>query len=291
MSWLDLHMHSVISDDGEFEPEKLMEMCREAGLKTAAIADHNSTRAVKRALARAGENGLELIPAVELDCCIRGEELHVLGYGIDPDYPEYGKVEQNLFDQEQVSSKERLRLAEAAGLIVDHDLVYELAHDGVVTGEVIAEAALQNEENHGLLKDYLPGGKRSDNPYVNFYWDWCSQGKRAYAPVEFISLDKAVEIITESGGVPILAHPGNNTKEDEALLQDIFKAGVKGLEVFSSYHAKEQVDFYLDWALKRQLLLTAGSDFHGKTKPSIHLGSMDVRGLEDKIYKELMEAM
>ena len=88
-----------------------------------------------------------------------------------------------------------------------------------------------------------------------------------------------------------MAHPGNNTKEDEALLQDIFKAGVKGLEVFSSYHTKEQVDFYLDWALKRQLLLTAGSDFHGKTKPSIHLGSMDVRGLEDKIYKELMEAM
>lgn len=37
MNWLDLHMHSVISDDGEFEPEKLMDMCREAGLKTVAL--------------------------------------------------------------------------------------------------------------------------------------------------------------------------------------------------------------------------------------------------------------
>ncbi|GKH30729.1 PHP domain-containing protein [Muricomes sp. OA1] len=291
MNWLDLHMHSVISDDGEFEPEKLMDMCREAGLKTVAVADHNSTKALGRAAARAKENGLRLIPAVELDCCIRGRELHILGYGIDPEYPEYGKVEQNLLAQEQESSKIRLRLAEEAGLIVDHDLVYELAHHGVVTGEVIAEAALKNEENHALLRDYLPGGKRSDNPYVNFYWDWCSQGKCAYAPVEFISLDRAVEIITASGGVPILAHPGNNTREDEMLLQDIVKAGVRGMEVFSSYHTDEQVEFYLDWAMKRQLLITAGSDFHGKTKPSIHLGRMDVKGLEDKIYKELMDAV
>ena len=43
--------------------------------------------------------------------------------------------------------------------------------------------------------------------------------------------------------------------------------------------------------MKRQLLITAGSDFHGKTKPSIHLGRMDVKGLEDKIYKELMDAV
>lgn len=75
------------------------------------------------------------------------------------------------------------------------------------------------------------------------------------------------------------------------LLQDIVKAGVRGMEAFSSYHTDEQVEFYLEWALKRQLLITAGSDFHGKTKPSIHLGRMDVRGLEDKIYKELIDAL
>ena len=73
MNWLDLHMHSVISDDGEFEPEKLMDMCREAGLKTVAVADHSSTKALGRAAVRAKENALELIPAAELDCSHTGQ--------------------------------------------------------------------------------------------------------------------------------------------------------------------------------------------------------------------------
>lgn len=289
MSRLDLHMHSCISNDGEYEPEQLMELCRDAGLKTVAVADHNSTRAIGRAFAKAAGAGMELIPAIELDCSIEGTNLHVLGYGIHPDYPEFAKIEKELLKQEQESSEERLKLVEERGLIVDRQQAYALAHDGVVTGEVIAETALQNPKNHELLRDYLPGGNRSDNPYVNFYWDWCSQGKHAYVPVEFISLEKSVEVITKSGGIPILAHPGNNTKEKEELLQEIFRTGVRGMEVFSSYHTKEQRDFYLAWALKHHLLITAGSDFHGKTKPSIHLGEMDLGGMEEKIYQELME--
>ena len=30
-SYIDLHMHSLYSDDGEFTPTQLVEMCHEAG--------------------------------------------------------------------------------------------------------------------------------------------------------------------------------------------------------------------------------------------------------------------
>lgn len=42
-TWLDLHMHSHYSMDGEFEPGRLMELCAEAGLKAVALADHKSS--------------------------------------------------------------------------------------------------------------------------------------------------------------------------------------------------------------------------------------------------------
>lgn len=47
--FIDLHMHSLYSDDGEFTPKELVEMCRDKGIEIMAIADHNSVRAVKEA--------------------------------------------------------------------------------------------------------------------------------------------------------------------------------------------------------------------------------------------------
>lgn len=46
-------------------------------------------------------------------------------------------------------------------------------------GEMFAEVLLHmpQYEQHPLLKPNRPGGARSDNPYVNFYWDFYSQGK------------------------------------------------------------------------------------------------------------------
>lgn len=86
MSWLDLHMHSNISNDGEFSPKKLMELCLENSIKVAALADHNSVRGIKDASLQADELGIQLIPAIELDCTFRDVDLHLLGYGINFPY-------------------------------------------------------------------------------------------------------------------------------------------------------------------------------------------------------------
>ena len=47
MSWLDLHMHSEVSLDGEYSPKQLAGLCHETGLKVAALSDHNSVRGVE----------------------------------------------------------------------------------------------------------------------------------------------------------------------------------------------------------------------------------------------------
>lgn len=289
MSYIDLHMHSYYSDDGEFEPKQLIDLCLEKNIKYFSIADHNSVRGIKEAKEYCVGKNINIIPAIELDCTFNEINLHVLGYGIDYDKTVFYDIEDNIIKQEQFASKKRMKLVKELGIDFSDEVINSLSRNGVVNGEMIAEAAMKFDKNHEnpLLMPYYENGSRSDNPYVNFYWDYCAQGKAAYAEVSFISLQEAINIIEESGGIPILAHPGNNIKESINLLEQIISCGIKGIEVYSSYHSKEQVEFYKKFSLKHKLLLTCGSDFHGKTKPSIVIGGTDCEGIEDKIISQL----
>ena len=289
MSYIDLHMHSYYSDDGEFEPKQLIDLCLEKNIKYFSIADHNSVRGIKEAKEYCVGKNINIIPAIELDCTFNEINLHVLGYGIDCDKTVFYDIEDNIIKQEQFASKKRMKLVKELGIDFSDEIINSLSRNGVVNGEMIAEAAMKFDKNHEnpLLMPYYENGSRSDNPYVNFYWDYCAQGKAAYAEVNFISLQEAISIIEESGGIPILAHPGNNIKESINLLEQIISCGIKGIEVYSSYHSREQVEFYKKFSLKHKLLLTCGSDFHGKTKPSIVIGGTDCEGIEDKIISQL----
>ncbi len=291
MGWLDLHMHSDVSNDGEFSPKKLMELCLERSIKVTALADHNSVRGIEEAKLYADQWGIQLIPAIELDCTFRDVDLHVLGYDIDPNYADFKKVEQSVENQEIGTSKKRMELVKNMGIAFDYDEVMSLSRNGAVTGEMIAEVALNDDrnKNNTLMQPFYAGGDRSDNPYVNFYWDICSSGKGAYVPMQFMSLSDAIELIRAAGGVPILAHPGNNVKEDEELLHGIVQAGIIGMEVYSSYHSPEQIQFYSRQAEKYNLIKTLGSDFHGKTKPSIELGGVDCQNSEEELYQSLIK--
>lgn len=289
MSYIDLHMHSYYSDDGEFEPKQLIDLCLEKNIKYFSIADHNSVRGIKEAKEYCVGKNINIIPAIELDCTFNEINLHVLGYGIDCNKTVFYDIEDNIIKQEQFASKKRMKLVKELGIDFSDEVINSLSRNGVVNGEMIAEAAMEFDKNHEnpLLMPYYENRSRSDNPYVNFYWDYCAQGKAAYAEVSFISLQEAINIIEESGGIPILAHPGNNIKENINLLEQIISCGIKGIEVYSSYHSREQVEFYKKFSLKHKLLLTCGSDFHGKTKPSIVIGETDCEGIEDKIISQL----
>ncbi len=289
MSFIDLHMHSSYSDDGEYSPKDLVKMCFENGVKTFAISDHNSAGAIKEARDAAKNFGLTLIPAIELDCFYEGVNIHVLGYFIDEEYSGFLEIENDILYKEQLASKERIELVQELGIYVDLDEISKLSKNGVVTGEMIAEASLNNEKNRNniLLRPYFQGGERGDNPYVNFYWDFCSKGKLCYAKVEYISLKEAIYHIKKSGGIPILAHPGVNIWGDENILSKIINEGVCGIEVYSSYHSEEKTKFYKEKAKELNVLMTSGSDFHGKTKPKIKIGSVYCEGNEYVIIKNI----
>jgi len=278
MNKINCHMHSSISNDGTYSPEVLTEMCHVAKLKIFAIADHNSTRAYSIAKPIADKLGMRLIPAVELDCHIDGVNLHILGYGINPEDPAFYAYEEEIITQERNSSKFVVQKIRDLGIILDDQELEKIAIQGVITGEMIAEVALhdqRNDDNEDLLP-YRIKGSRSDNPYVNFYWDYCAQGKVAYYPIRFKTIDEIVKMIHDANGFAVLAHPGNNIMKDVDLFNKIIDKGVIGVEVYSSYHSEDVTLHYHKLALEKDLMMTLGSDFHGKTKPSIHLGKFEI---------------
>ena len=89
----DVHAHTRRSD-GVLEPAELVRQAHAAGIRLFAIADHDTLAAYRELTAPGADplpDGLELVPAVEINAVTRGlgldlpeGELHVLGIGVDP---------------------------------------------------------------------------------------------------------------------------------------------------------------------------------------------------------------
>jgi predicted metal-dependent phosphoesterase TrpH len=253
-------------------------MCKEAGVAVMAISDHNCVKANEAAEKEASAQGVKYIPATEIDCTYKGLNFHLLGYQINYKSPDFDKIENNIASQEITASHKRLELTRGLGFEISEGELRKLSDagywKGIWTGEMFAELLLNNPEykDNELLLPYREGGVRSANPFVNFYWDFYAQGKPCYAEMVFPSLEEAIAVIKDNGGKAVLAHPGMNLKNNFGLFDEIVKLGIDGVEAFSSYHSKEDNEYFYNAAQKYSLIATCGSDFHGKIKPAIHLG-------------------
>jgi len=288
-NYIDLHMHTKYSDDGEYTPTQIVQMCHEKGVKIMAIADHNSVKAIDEARREADKLGLKYIPAAEFDCQYKGLNLHILGYGFDHKQPVFTKIEENILAQELATSDLKLKLTNALGFELSKAQMDHYSENGVYTGECFAEVLLNDPryDHHDVLKPYRKGGSRDSNPYVNFYWDFYAQGKPCYTEIKYPSLEEIIKIIHETNGVAVMAHPGNNLKGQFDLLDQMFELDLDGVEAFSSYHTEETNRFFHQKALRFDKLITCGSDFHGKTKPSIQLNQTGCSIDQDLIATQL----
>lgn len=285
MKKLDLHMHSNFSDDGELTPKEIIDKAIENNIDIISITDHNSIKANAIALEYAKNKKIKYIAGIEIDCQYNGLNLHLLGYNFDFTKDCFLELEEKIINEEKQAGLKRIeKIQEVTKLYLDEVEVLKRANNGIVTGEVIAEVLLEDVRNKDseILKPYREGGARSDMPYVNFYWDYFSQGKPAYVHIEFIDLSDAIKMIKDNGGIAIIAHPGNNLKHNLNIIDELISAGIDGIEVFSQYHSKDDIEFFYNKCLKHNLLISCGTDFHGKNKPNIDLGKFEI-GFDSKI--------
>lgn len=278
MSKIDLHLHSSFSDDGELTPEEIVKLSLDRGMEIISITDHNSVKGIKGALEYGKNEDIKIISGIEIDCTYEDMNLHLLGYNIDYTKKWFYELEEDIFIQEMAAAEEKVdRIKKCTGLHLDKYEVFKRVNGKILTGEFIAQMLLENEDNrkNEMLKPYLEGGKRSEMPFVNFYWDFFSQGKPCYVPIKYLSLRETIDIIKESGGIPIIAHPANNLKGRLHAIDNIINEGVKGIEVFNTYHSIEETKYFYKKSKELGLFIACGSDFHGKNKPNIKIGEIN----------------
>ncbi|MCK5036611.1 MAG: hypothetical protein KAS73_12005, partial [Candidatus Sabulitectum sp.] len=100
---------------------------------------------------------------------------------------------------------------------------------------------------------------------------YLGSGKPAYVERKRLGDYKAIEIIRQAGGLPVLAHPKyiqvENLRGLGALVSSLADSGLAGLEAYYPDQSRTMISFLEDAAEKHDLLLTGGSDFHGIKHP------------------------
>ena len=280
MSYIDLHMHSIKSNDGEFTAKQLVERAHRLNIKYMTISDHDGVSSNEEGLYYAKQYGITFIPGCEISAVTDdGTAIHVLGLNID--YRDYRFIERENKIKEicRQNSHTFMDAALNHGFIFNKEEVLVKANDGVVTEEMIGETIINDHRNNNdeRLMEYRKGGSKSDNPGFNFYKEFYGQGKPCYVelPNVNLSLKETSKLIHSTGGIMVLAHPAYNIKRDIDKLMNIYSYGLDGIEVYSSYHNKDDIEFYLEQTNKLNLIKTVGSDFHGKCKPVIEMGSVN----------------
>ena len=231
MAAFDLHIHSEYSSDGEFSVAELVGKCLGAQLTLFSLTDHNSVRGVGEAARLACERGIGFVPGIEIDCNYRGTDLHLLGYGIDWRSADFARLEEEVAAKVMASFGGMVDNLLKLGFSVDAEAVLAAAGVGLPTGELIAEVMLSDAKYHTPpLRPYMEGGARSDMPYINFYLDYFAQGRPAFVPVEYMDFRRAVELVRDNGGVPVVAHPGLNFRGDRRTAFGPRGRGTGGLQ-------------------------------------------------------------
>jgi predicted metal-dependent phosphoesterase TrpH len=249
--YADLHIHSFHSD-GTMSPSEILAAARDAGVGLVAIADHNVLDGSRELRALAEGTGIRAIPAVELDCLHHGENVHILGYGVDLDDPEFVRFVRR--DRELLD-------------LVSVRLIEKMAQcvPGVSAGDF---ARFEYDRRlggwkalHYFMHKGLTGALKEGLPLYGEYG--CS-----YDAVDFPSAAEVCRAVKRAGGRPVLAHPGEtigspDTARLRAEVLELVGLGVEGLECYYPTHTGEVTAACLEICREHDLLVTAGSDCHG----------------------------
>jgi predicted metal-dependent phosphoesterase TrpH len=272
--FVDFHIHSTYSSDGEFTPAQIVEMARETGFVAVSFADHDTVAAYPDAIETGRAAGVEVVPNMEVTAIYEGREFHCLLPLLDWTHPAVARIAAYVSDGRWIEARERVENLRRLGFDLTWEEVAAAVGATPPLGVKIAQILLDKAESRldPRLRSYYDESGRPRAPKF-FYIDYFMENKPAFAPKRHIPLLDVLDLAPASGAVPVLSHPGayfqNTTRADLAVLRS---RGLEGLEVYTSYHNESQTRFYADAARDFGLVATAGSDFHGRVKPQVPFG-------------------
>ena len=253
---LDLHTHTTVSD-GSDSPTDVIKKARNKDLEILSITDHDTIGALDEI--KSIPNKMKFITGVEISAEFP-KTLHILGYNFDSTDKALRETLNSLQNFRKNRNIKMMENMEKMGIFISWAELKEEAK-----GEIIGRPHFAN-----ILykKNYVDSYQQAFDKYLK-------KGAPLYLNKKRLFPKKALELILNAGGIPVIAHPYQTKLNDEELRELIKKLadyGLQGIEAFYSLHTKKQIELYLGFANEFNLVITAGSDYHGTNKPNISLG-------------------
>ncbi len=279
-SFVDLHCHSTASD-GTLSPTEVVRLAVRNGLTAIALTDHDTIAGVAEAAAEAQAGNLDFLPGIEISAEYpQPGTLHILGYGVDPGSGILRDMTSTLIQGRDHRNPKIIAKLRELGVAITMQEVEQQA-GGAVVGRPHIAAIL-------VAKGYVNSIKHAFDKYL-------APGGLAYCDKERLSPRQALEMIHQSGGLPVLAHPiqlrtTNDAQLDRAV-KDLVDLGLTGIEVIHSDHDADWIEKCTKLADRYGLLKTGGSDFHGSNKKDINLGLAAGRRIPRAMFDALLDRL
>jgi predicted metal-dependent phosphoesterase TrpH len=263
MRLIDLHCHSTASD-GSDDPAELIRKAVAAGLAALALTDHDSVGGLDEAQQTAEGTKLELIRGCEISARGEGGEMHILGLWIPRQHPKlhvFEDVLRDLRDHRNTRNQIMVERLRKQGCALSYDDVLAEAGGESVGRPHIARVLMR--------KGYAKSAQEVFTRYLG------SKGS-AYEPKKVLQPEDAVELLLSVGATVAIAHPKLIRASDawlEATAIRLRACGLSVVEAYHSEHSEADTRFCLALAARQGLALCGGSDYHGRLKPDIALGT------------------
>ena len=264
MHKIDLHLHTTASD-GSDTPNELLKLAKEAGLTTISITDHDTLAGCIEAL-KVAESGIKVITGIEFSCRYGGSDgfdCHILGYGFD-------LKSQEMLDA--IAHGRQMRLAKLESRIDYLNEHFGIRFNKDETEWLYSLNSAAKPHLAGLIVKH--GLADSIGDAIDKYL------KGHDFPDDRIDAGEAIKAIISAGGIPVYAHPIGGEREKRLTESELLPRvdalaalGLMGLECYYSRYSTEDAEMLSSIAKNRGLLVSAGSDYHGKNK-TIELGRL-----------------
>lgn len=276
---IDLHMHTKYSDGSDSVGE-ILKNATKAYLKAISITDHDACDAY---VEMEGYDVSEyfkgnIVVGCEFTTSFEKRLIEILGYGFD--YKKVNEYLKNFYTPENTNEATRTLYFRLMKRIRDLGLVCTLEVDpnrqftNRFFEREIYDELVSHPENFEIVKEDI---------WASFS-DFFRKGLTRTTSQMFINPTEArlplkdiLDIIHSSGGIAFLAHTYqykfDDTEEFLGRLYDEYD--IDGIECFYTSFSKEQTESLLDFARRRNLLVSGGSDYHGSRRSNHNLGVGD----------------
>ncbi|MER7249658.1 PHP domain-containing protein [Kribbella sp. NPDC000426] len=272
---IDLHTHSNRSDGTDPVPV-LMTHAQQAGLDVIALTDHDTADGWVEARQAAEELGVGLVPGLEISCKLNGISVHLLAYLPDPSYPPLAKDLQVIRD----GRTDRIPTIVARLNSIGVPLTVE---------EVLAQATGTPSVGRPHVADALVANGTVANRTEAFD-RYLADGRAGHVPHYALEPGRAIDLVREAGGVPVIAHPWGRSSykvmTEENLARLVEDHGLAGIEVDHQDHSPESRTALRAIADNLGIFYTGSSDHHGAGKIDHDLG---VNSTEPEQLERLLE--